>query len=336
MHFDRPVVLPEDMPEIMAAYPFGEVVECENLGGVPNVTYEITTPQRVVAVRISNHGYTSLDHLKLELEILQHLKDVGFAESPRLIAGTNGEILQQWKGYWFCATEFIPGKPGDEVEITPGLCHDVGRAIASLEKALSSFTGTIPRGETFVERAERLLALLPDTAKRMGWQFDMDSIFEQWERAKEAFISNRSNLRHSIIHSDVWPPNVICSGEAIAGIVDFDDWCYGATIIDVCAPLVEFPWFKSTTMNDELAVAFLSGYLEHGGTISEAEENLIIDGIEMSCVSWLSCNALHEVEFEESEIYMQKLELLQDNAYKEKLRADVRGSIRTAAASLKR
>src|SRR5581483_4296617 len=226
MYFDRPVISIKDILEIMLSYPFGEVLECEYLGGVPNVTFKVVTQQRTLAVRISNNGYTSIDHLNTEIKLLEHLVGIGFAESPRPVVGSNGEVLQQWKGYRVFASDYIRGIPGEKVEITPGLCHDVGRIVASLQKALSSFKGAVPRGESFVERGTRLLDLLPSTSGMMGWELDVSQILAQWKRSNTSFIQLSDRFVSSIIHSDIWPPNVICKQETVVGVVDFDDWCY--------------------------------------------------------------------------------------------------------------
>lgn len=324
MLFEKPIVSPKNILEIMRFYSVGDVLECKYLGGVPNVTYRVKTREQDLTVRISNHGYTSFEHLELEIEILQHLKNVGYSESPRLIAGKNGEIIQEWNKYWLIATEYITGETVDRVEITESLCEDVGRAVATLQRALAAFKKPIPQPHTFIARGTRLIELLPETVRRLGWQLDYRSLIKEWERACGCFEASRDSLPYGILHADVWPPNVICEGERIVGVIDFDDWCYGPRVIDFCAPLIEFAMFNTTVMNEDLAIAFLQGYFGNGGAISESEEDLIIEAIEMVCASWLACNALHEITFEESKVYLNRLELLQNSHTREVMASDIR------------
>jgi homoserine kinase type II len=331
MEFERPVVSPEHIMEIMAPYGLGEIVGCEYLGGVPNVTYKVDTLTRVVAVRISNRGYSSTAHIKLELELLEHLVAVGFPEAPRLVAGGDGQIMHQWKGFWVCATEFIPGLLADQAEITPELCMDVGRVVASLRQAMASFSSEAHlEGETLVERGAKLLHAFPAALRARGWDLDISNVQHQWDRASGAYLSNLDNLNQHIIHADIWPPNVICNGATVVGLIDFDDWCYGATIFDVCAPLIEFPMYNTLDFREDLATSFFQGYFAHGGTLSEVDESILLDCMEMACAIWLACNVIQNPVFAESEIYLRKLNLLRDVSSRERMRALVRQCIRAA------
>src|SRR5437660_1195352 len=110
MVFDKPVVFLKDIPEIMSVYSLGSVVAAKYLGGIPNVTYRVITPHARLAVRICNKGYTSPEHLNTEIEILQHLTSAGYKESPRVITGNNGSVVQNWKGYPTFAMQLIEGE----------------------------------------------------------------------------------------------------------------------------------------------------------------------------------------------------------------------------------
>jgi len=334
MEFDKPVVLPEDVSVIMSSYPFGEVLDCQNLGGIPNTTYKVVTEQRTVAVRIYSHGQSSLEHIKLELKVLQHLASMDF-ESPRLLPGTDGQLLQQWKGYWVCASEFIPGVMADTIQLTPKLVGDAGRLVASFQRAMASFKiDEIPEGETFIERGGDVLESLDPALGKRGWEMDVRNVIPQWERASEPFIRNSANLKSNFIHADIWPPNAICEGDKVVGLVDFDDCLYGATIIDVAIALMEFSMFQDVVMDEELAMAFLANYFRHGGTISPLEEKLIVDAMEMTCAMWLAYNVIQAPTFEEAEIYLRRLDLLHDGTFREKMCRDVQQFIGTARALL--
>lgn len=333
MDFDKPVVLPSDVSVIMSSFPFGEVLECHKLGGVPNTTYKAVTEQKVVAVRIYSHGQSSLEHITLELEVLQHLAKMNF-ESPRLLTGTNGEILQQWKGYWVCATEFINGAMADTIHLTQNIAGDVGRVVASFQKAMESFQiDAIPEGETFMERGVDVLKPLYSVLSKRGWDIDVRNVIPLWERASEPFIRHSSDLNSNVIHADIWPANVICEGEKVVGLIDFDDCLYGATIIDVAIALMEFSMFQKTVMDEELAMAFLTNFFRHGGMISSFEENLIVNAMEVTCAIWVGYYVMQEQTFEEGEIFLRRLNLLSESTYRQKIQDDVRRFIRIARTS---
>ena len=39
--FDKPIVLPSDIQTITAAYPFGKMLESENLGGIGSMGFDV-------------------------------------------------------------------------------------------------------------------------------------------------------------------------------------------------------------------------------------------------------------------------------------------------------
>lgn len=312
MHFDKPVVFLKDIPSILSSYNFGVLLEAKYLGGVPNVTYRVISPEAKLAVRICNHGYTSIEHLKSEVQLLEYLQQCGFAESPVPVKGKDGEYIQNWHGYRVFAMQLIEGIPGDRVTISSRICHDVGRVIANMGKFLLGFQKNIPEGETYIDRGMRLLNLLPETSRIMGWNIDIDKIIDQWKTACSTLKSFNNTINYSVIHTDVWPPNILCKDEKVVGVVDFDDWAYGPILMDLSASLVEFPWFNCMDFNDDLAFELFKGYFKHGGRLTEQERLLLPIGMEMASASWLSCNALHRIQFEESEIYLEKLNLLRN------------------------
>jgi homoserine kinase type II len=330
MNFDKPLVLPKDIAVILSSYSFGELLECQNLGGIPNTTYKVVTEHRVIAIRIYSHGQSSLDHIKLELEVLQHLADTNFT-SPHLLVGTNGQILQQWNGYWVCASEYIPGMTADKLQLTPKLVGNVGRLVASFEKAMASFKiDSIPLPETFIEKGANVVSSLGTAVTKRGLQMDAGNVMTQWERASEAFIKYAADLNSNIVHADIWPPNVICQGEDVAGLVDFDDCCFGATIIDVALSLMEFSMFQDIVLDEDLAVPFLANYFRSGGTISPLEERLIVNAMEMACAMWFTYEVIEAPVFEEAEIYLHRLELLRDKGFRKKMCIDIERFIRIA------
>jgi homoserine kinase type II len=323
MQFDKPIVLPSDISVIMSSYPFGKVLACQEMGGLPNTTYKVVTEQKETAVRIYGRGQSSLEHIDLELKVLQHLARLDF-ESPRLLAGRNSRFLQQWKGYRVCVTEFIPGVTADKIALTPELVYDVGRLVASFQKAMASFkTDVIPEGGTVLARGLGGLASLDTVLSQRGWEMDISDVIPQWQRASEPFVSHDVALDSNVIHADIWPPNVICEGARAVGLVDFDDCLFGATFIDVAITLLEFAMFQDFVVDEELTVAFFAGYFRHGGRLSALEEGLIVNAIEIMYVIWLAYYVAQSPHFEEAEKYLRQLNLLADDAFRGRLGAEV-------------
>jgi Ser/Thr protein kinase RdoA (MazF antagonist) len=219
----------------------------------------------------------------------------------------------------------------DKIVLTPELVFDVGRLVASFEKAMALFeTDVIPDGGTVIARGLDGLASLDAVLSRRCWEMDIGDVIPQWQRASEPFVSNYVELDSNVIHADIWPPNVICEGATVVGLVDFDDCLYGATFIDVAITLLEFSMFQDFVVDEELAVALLAGYFQHGGMLSALEEDLIVNAIEMMYVIWLAYYVSQSPYFEEAEKYLHRLNLLSDDAFRRRLRVDVERCIHKA------
>ena len=194
--------------------------------------------------------------------------------------------------------------------------------------------GTIPEGETFFEKGTNVLKSLASAVNKRGWGIDIRHVISQWERACQPFISNIADLDSNIIHADIWPPNVICERERVAGLIDFDDCCHGVTVIDLAIALMEFAMFHGVIMNERLAVSLLVNYFRQGGKLSPLEEELIVDAMEMTCAMWLAYNVIEAPTYEEAEIYSRRLEVLHDVNLRAKMCDNIMRFIATARKML--
>ena len=331
MDFKKPTVSYDDLAFIGSQYPFGKVIACQDLGGIPNTTYKIVTDNKEFVIRISSHGQSSLEHIQLEIEVLQYLDSIGFP-SLHLLAGINGQILQQWQGYWFCASDFIPGLTADKIDRTQELLANTGKLVASYQEAMASFRPSkIPQGETFIEKGRYVLNALAPALRKLEWQIGVsDRVIEQWETACRPFIKNSSEFEFGIIHADIWPPNVLCNGNEVTALVDFDDCCYGPTIIDISLAFMEFSMFNDIKMNQDLALAFLVGYLNETPLNKELNSTIIVNAMEMACAAWLAYEVVEAPTLERATVYLERLNRLYDKAYKQQMINNVQALIEAA------
>jgi homoserine kinase type II len=295
MRFDRPVLGDADLPAVLAGYDVGEPAGCEYLGGIPNVTYSVRTQRGRYAVRVCNNGYTSVPHLDCEVRALVHLHRHGFHLAPRPVPGLDGRLVQRWRGYRVLVTEFIDGTSADKLTIDAAVCAGVGAAVAGLNRALSGFEHRLPASESFRARSLRLF----EQAGAGGWPLDWPAAVAQWQRAM-AELEAAPGFVPVAIHSDIWPPNVICRGGHVVGIVDFDDLAVGPVQLELAAVLTEFACTAGPDLDEDLAAAVLRGFTAAGGALGPGEHRLLVAGIEASCASWLGANVLHGVPYEQS------------------------------------
>ena len=330
MNFNKPIVLASDISEIVEPYLFGKVLRYENLGGIPNTTFKIITQQKTFAIRIYSHGQSSIEHIKMEIDLLKHLERKCFP-SPRVLAGKNGEILQQWKGYYTCATDYITGEMADSGKITPKLAFNVGKIVAQLNRAMYSFNlNDIPAGETFIERGEYVIKTLTEDLYKRGWDMNVANVSRQWTNASEHFIKYSTSLDCSIISADIWPPNIKHIKSEVKALMDFDDCCYGAQIIDLGIALMSFSMIDNIKLDKRIATHLLTGYFEAGGKTTELEENLIVDAIEMASAMWLGYNVIQAPRYEQAEIYLIQLNMLNNKKERKGFCKDISDVIKKA------
>lgn len=301
--------LPVDIPAILSRYPFGNVLDWHTLGGTSNTTYKVVTAQREIALRVYNLAHSPLQHILLELSVLEHLASGNFA-CPRPLAGSDGKILQPWNGRLVCATAFLPGVSADRVELTPALVRNVGRLVADLQNALARYE--LPAispspNDSFLER-NRTAAKLLDAAQST-LTVDVRPILKQWQNSIERLASYQAALKPTVIHSDLWPPNVLCVRDHVSGLVDFAECCYGAGFMDFAMALMEFSMYKSAILNEELAAAFFAGFFGQGGALSAPEQSLLVNTMEIACAFWWTWEELEGPVTDEGESYLQRLQL---------------------------
>lgn len=98
--------------------------------------------------------------------------------------------------------------------------------------------------------------------------------------------------------------------------IDFDDCCWGATIVDISIALMELSMFKCTEMNAGIARSLIQGYLYGEKRISILEKSLILNAIEMTCAVWLGFNIAQAPHIEQANVNLQRLNLLRDREWR--------------------
>jgi len=323
MDFDKPKVLPKHIPEIISVYPFGEMIECENLGGIPNNTYKVKTDKKIFVVRIYSIGQSSLDHIKIEIEILKHLARQDFI-SPRSLIGKNRKVLQYWGKYPILATEFIEGQMVEDKPLTSKLAFNIGKLLNTFRESMSTFKPRkIPEGEKFFVKGDEIMSTMDEDLKQRGWKMNVSNVLKQWERSKKKILSNIDKLEVNVIHSDFWPPNLKCKGDEIVGLMDFDDWVYAPVFFEFMVAFLECAMIGGSEIKKEIAVNLFKGYFKTGGKLSQLERELFADVIEAYCALFLVYNIVQAPEFEAANVYLRRLNIFLDKDRKKQFKKEI-------------
>jgi len=196
------------------------------------------------------------------------------------------------------------------------VCAGVGAAVAGLNRAMAGFEHRLPESESYRARSLRLFEL----TGTVDWPVDWPAVTAQWHRAM-AELEQAPGSAPVAIHSDIWPPNVICRDGRVVGIVDFDDMAVGPVLLELAAVLAEFACTAGDELDEQLARAILRGFAEGGGRLGPGEHRLLVAGIEASCASWIGANVLHGVSLEDSLALLRLLQRLADEPARRDLAA---------------
>jgi Ser/Thr protein kinase RdoA (MazF antagonist) len=310
MRFDRPHVSNRDVIEILELFTNRPLKTWRDVSGVPNCTVlaEFFIDSRMI-IRICNNGYTSEAHLAAEVDVLCYLAKKDYRYSPRLIPGIDGRYVQAWNGYRVIAMHYVPGHHPDPSQMSARQYFELGVATALLTKTLESCPVSLTEAEQFYSRTDRLVVHASSHwASYMATTAQVD-LLGMWWKCREVLENSRAPV--GLIHTDIWPPNVIAGFDGqIAAIVDFDDMAHGPEVMDLAAALAEFAVIGAEAdINASAAEAIVAGYITKR-SLDGSEIEVIDTCMVASYVNWLACNIFHGVSETESKVYASRLQAL--------------------------
>ena len=215
----------EALAELVAAYDVGALVSAKGIAeGVSNSNWLVeTTRGRFILTLYERRIDTG--ELPFFLGLLDHLSAAGCAV-PRTIHDRRGAASRQVAGKHAALIEFLPGVSPSAP--TPAQAHAVGAALAEVHRAARDFP---------LVRADRLtpadnLAVLEacGDAALAGIDAGLPALVEAG-RSVAGHWPER--LPSSIIHSDLFPDNVLMLGERVTGLIDFYFACSGMMAYDL-------------------------------------------------------------------------------------------------------
>lgn len=223
--------------DILPGFSVGEVVECRFYSGGFNHTYQIKTGDaRIYYLRAYRHQWRTLDDIKYELDVLNHLKRKGFpAVQPLLYKD----------GQYYCAVAAPEGQryfalfteaPGLEITYArepEKVAQRYGQVVAQMHNALADFSSPHPRFhkdiEHFIDRS--LGNIEPFLAHRSDdWAYLQQ--FADTLRARLLALP-ASKLEQGVCHGDLQGYHANVAPNGILTFFDFDCGGYGYRAYDL-------------------------------------------------------------------------------------------------------
>ena len=215
----------EDLARLIAAYDVGELVSAKGIAeGVSNSNWLVeTTAGRFILTMYERRIET--EDLPFFLGLLDHLSERGCAV-PRTIRDREGAAYRMIGDKAVALIEFLPGV--SPTSPTAGQARAVGEALARVHLAGLAFGKDRPNGLDVsfnwnaLEHTDR--AALASIDPAMPDTVDM---------AKNVASKWPWDLPISVIHSDLFPDNVLMLGDEVTGMIDFYFACTDAMAYDL-------------------------------------------------------------------------------------------------------
>ncbi|QYJ08014.1 homoserine kinase [Qipengyuania flava] len=273
----------EDLAQLIAHYPVGELVSAKGIAeGVSNSNWLIETTQGRFILTMYERRI-ELEDLPFFLGLLDHLSAAG-CPVPRTIHDRGGNASRRVDGKAVALIEFLPGVSPTVPE--PLQARAVGEALARTHLAARNFEGA---------RATDLgptdtLAILQDCGAEALASInpDLPSILETGADIVAAWPDD---LPQSIIHSDLFPDNVLMLGDTVTGMIDFYFACTGAMAYDIA--VTHAAWCfdgEGRSCNAALSAALIEGY-ESVRPLLEAERAALPLLAEGACLRFIASRA---------------------------------------------
>jgi homoserine kinase type II len=269
-------------------------------GGVNNANYYVTTASNDrYVMRVYNNGQNE-PRVRYEHEVLRQLNERSRGlipvQVPRPVAVSDGQtFVTLSSGGQAC---LFPVIPGTAPEITAA--HSIGKATARLVACLSDvllepdYPLPNPLYRNIYESHHKITKPLFETTVA-GQLFDvvrpdMDFLMSEIARCDLLIgsIMSAGGLPEQQIHADLHFDNVLCLGDEVSGILDFEFSAYDWRVMELVVGLSKYAGMKEPTAP---IAAYIQGYHDGGGRLSDAEVDLVPDLI----ILRILCNVVYFV-----------------------------------------
>lgn len=248
----------EELAALLQNYGVGELISAKGIAeGVSNSNWLIET-----SGRDGNGGRfiltmyerrIEIDDLPFFLGLLDHLAELGCAV-PATIHDNDGKACLQLDGKAVALIEFLPGV--SPTSPTPQQAYAVGRALAEIHLAGQSFDQSRPNDLT----PEHALAILESCGAERIAEIDED-LPQFLQLGRQLVWHWPTDLPRSIIHSDLFPDNVLLRGNEVSGIIDFYFAAEDMMAYDLAVTHAAWCFDKAgASYRSELGSALISGY----------------------------------------------------------------------------
>ncbi|MBY6014950.1 homoserine kinase [Qipengyuania gaetbuli] len=245
----------EELARLIAEYDVGQLVSAKGIAeGVSNSNWLVETTQGRFILTMYERRIDTGD-LPFFLGLLDHLAERD-CPVPATIHDRSGGLYRLIDGKAVALIEFLPGVSPNAP--TPAQARAVGAALAEVHLAAREF----PLDRTDDLAPRNTLAILERCGSSALASIDAD-LPRALEKGREVVAAWPDDLPSSVIHSDLFPDNVLMLGEQVTGMIDFYFACNGSMAYDLAVTHAAWCFDKRGERFDAaIGEALMDGYCD--------------------------------------------------------------------------
>ena len=297
----------ERLADLIAAYDVGDLVSAKGIAeGVSNSNWLIETSGRDSGTGSQSARFIlTMYERRIEtadlpffLDLLDHLSAAD-CPVPRTIHDREGASFRMVDGKAVALIEFLPGV--SPTAPTAAQARAVGVALARMHEAAQDFPGT-RHNDLGPSQNSATLESCGDTALAL-----IDpGLPEIVERARSLTASWPQDLPRSIVHSDLFPDNVLMLGDKVSGLIDFYFACADQMAYDLAVTHAAWCFSKDGSHFDPaLGRALVAGY-ESVRPLDPRERDALPLLAEGACLRFVASRAQDWIETPAGALVMRK------------------------------
>jgi len=243
-----------EVADFLKSYPLGTLSELTGIRqGVENSNYRLKTSEGRYILTLYEKRVKEED-LPFFLNLMEHLAARAIP-CPVPMKAKDGKALKQLHDHPTAIVSFLEGEATPR--ITRDECIELGRALASMHKAVQDFDGYRVNALSL----DGWVELVKKTSARADEVFaGLRAVLEQEIKSLKA--SWPSDLPQGVIHADLFPDNVFFKGSSLCGIIDFYFACNDFLSYDLAICLNAWCFEHNAAFNITKAQAMTAGYQE--------------------------------------------------------------------------
>jgi homoserine kinase type II len=241
-------VTADELRRWLQQYDVGELTDLQGISaGIENTNYFVTTGGGRYVLTLFEK--LTPQELPFYLNLMAHLAERG-VPSAHPVASRTGRYLGVLNGKPAALVARLEGR--DVAAPTPAQCAAVGTVLARLHLAGQSYPATMdnPRGPKWWKAAlPEILPFMPVTeAALLNEEIRFQALYRF------------ADLPRGAIHADLFRDNVLFTGDAVAGVIDFYFACTDALLYDVAIAVNDWCIDGDGQLDAARTRAFLDAY----------------------------------------------------------------------------